>query len=92
MDGVCTITSNSGWKWDDILIDLGMRLCDLAHQDFVIKCEKVEDICRAKSEGKVALIPTLEGAAPIENELDRIDILYGFGIRLMGITYSESMH
>ncbi len=40
MDGVCTITSNSGWKWDDILIDLGMRLCDLAHQDFVIKCEK----------------------------------------------------
>ncbi|MBF4771462.1 dipeptidase, partial [Clostridioides difficile] len=90
MDGVCTITSNSGWKWDDILIDLGMRLCDLAHQDFVIKCEKVEDIYRAKSEGKVALIPTLEGAAPIENELDRIDILYGFGIRLMGITYSES--
>ncbi|MDB0439469.1 dipeptidase [Clostridioides difficile] len=90
MDGVCTITSNSGWKWDDILIDLGMRLCDLAHQDFVIKCEKVEDIYRAKKEGKVALIPTLEGAAPIENELDRIDILYGFGIRLMGITYSES--
>jgi len=26
----------------------------------------------------------------IENELDRIDILYGFGVRSLGITYSES--
>ena len=26
----------------------------------------------------------------IENELDRIDILYGFGVRQMGIAYSES--
>lgn len=26
----------------------------------------------------------------IENELDRLDILYGFGIRTMGIVYSEA--
>lgn len=26
----------------------------------------------------------------IENELDRVEILYGIGIRAMGITYSES--
>lgn len=90
MDGITVITSKHGWKWDDIIYDLGMRLCDLAHQDFVIKCEKVDDIIRAHKEGKVALIPTLEGAAMIENELDRIEILYGFGVRLMGITYSES--
>ena len=30
MDGVCTIHSSSGWQWDDVLHDLGMRLCDLA--------------------------------------------------------------
>lgn len=90
MDGTCTITSKNGWKWDEVLYDLGIRLCDLAHQDFVIKCEKVGDIISAHKEGKVALIPSIEGAAMIENELDRIDILYGFGVRLMGITYSES--
>ena len=44
MDGVCTITSKGGWKWSDVLYDLGMRLCDLAHQDFIIQCKKVEDI------------------------------------------------
>lgn len=90
MDGTCTIMSKTGWKWNEILYDLGTRLCDLAHQDFVIKCERVDDIYRAHEEGKIALVPTLEGAAPIENELDRIDILYGFGVRLMGITYSEA--
>ena len=26
MDGTATITSRAGWKWDDIVFDLGMRL------------------------------------------------------------------
>lgn len=90
MDGTCTISSSAGWKWNDVLHDLGMRLADLAHQDFVIRCERVEDIYRAHKEGRLALIPTLEGAAPLENEVDRVDILFGLGVRLMGITYSES--
>jgi membrane dipeptidase len=90
MDGVCTITSKGGWKWTDVLYDLGMRLSDLAHQDFVIRCERTDDIVRAHNEGKIALVPTLEGSAMIENEVDRIDILYGFGVRMMGLVYSES--
>ncbi|MFQ5637657.1 MAG: dipeptidase [bacterium] len=90
MDGTAMITSKNGWKWSDIIYDMGMRLCDLAHQDFLIKCEKVDDITRAHREGKIALIPAQEGAAMIENELDRIEILYGFGVRVLGITYSES--
>lgn len=90
MDGTAMITSKHGWKWNDIIYDLGMRLCDLAHQDFLIKCEKVDDIYRSHEEGKIALIAAQEGAAMIENELDRIEILYGFGVRVMGITYSES--
>lgn len=90
MDGTAMITSKHGWKWSDIIYDLGMRLCDLAHQDFLIKCKGVDDIYRAHDEGKIALIAAQEGAAMIENELDRIEILYGFGVRMMGITYSES--
>ncbi|GIW52415.1 MAG: peptidase [Gemmatimonadales bacterium] len=90
MDGILNIESKSGWKWTEVLHDLGMRLCDLAHQDFVIPATKVEDILEAHRTGKVAWIASLEGAAMIENELDRIEILYGFGVRAMGITYSES--
>ena len=90
MDGGCMITSKGGWKWEEVLFDLGMRLCDLAHQDFVTVCGKVDDILRAHKEGKIALIPTLESCTMIENELDRMEILYGFGVRLMGLVYSES--
>jgi membrane dipeptidase len=90
MNGTATITSKAGWKWDDVLYDLGMRLCDLAHQDLVIRAETTDDIRRAKASGQVAMIPSFEAATMIENEVDRLDLLYGFGIRSMGIAYSEA--
>lgn len=90
MNGTAFITSKEGWKWDDVIYDLGIRLCDIAHQDFVIRCENISDIENAHKTGKVALIPSVEGAAPIENEVERIEILYGLGVRKLGITYSES--
>ncbi len=90
MDGICTIHSPAGWQWQDVLHDLGMRLCDLAHQDFVVPCLRTDDIHRAKAGGKVAWVASMEGAAMIENELDRIELLYGFGVRALGITYSEA--
>ena len=90
MDGTCIITSKAGWKWTDVIHDIGMRSCDMAHQDFVIKGAKLEDIYKAKEQGKVAWFISLESATMIENELDRIEVLYGMGVRMMGITYSES--
>jgi membrane dipeptidase len=90
MDGTATITSKAGWKWDDIVYDLGMRLSDIAHQDFVVRGETLEDIRRAKQNGQIAFIASLEAATAIENEVDRLDILYGLGIRSSGIAYSEA--
>lgn len=90
LDGGCNMHSKNGWKWTEVVEDLGKRVCDVMHQDMVIKCEKVEDIYRAHRENKLAMVFVIEGAGPIENELDRIEILYGLGIRQMGITYSES--
>ncbi|HKL13646.1 MAG TPA: membrane dipeptidase [Halanaerobiales bacterium] len=90
LDGSCIITSKHGWKWNDILYNLGMKYCDVAHQDMYVRAENVEDIKKAKENGQVALITSLESSTMIENEVDRIDILYGFGVRCMGIVYSES--
>jgi membrane dipeptidase len=90
MDGTATITSKAGWKWDDIVFDLGMRMSDIAHQDFVIRGESLDDIRRAKENGQIAFIASLEAATAIENEVDRLDILYGLGIRSSGIAYSEA--
>ncbi len=90
MDGTATITSNTGWKWDDILFDLGMRFSDIAHQGMVYLATTYLDLGPAKGTGRIAFVPWLEAATAIENEVDRVDVLYGFGIRGMGITYSEA--
>lgn len=90
MDGTCCISSDAGWKYQDVLFDLGVRMADLAHQDFVIKGESIKDIQYAKETGRIAHIFALEASTMIENEVDRLDVLYGFGVRQMGIAYSEA--
>jgi membrane dipeptidase len=90
MDGTALITSNAGWKWTDVVHDIGIRFSDFAHQEMVYVARTLEDLPRAKAEGKIAFVASLESATPIENELDRVDVLYGLGIRAMGLTYSEA--
>lgn len=90
MNGTAMITSKNGWKWDDIVFDIGMRLSDIAHQDMVFLATTTDDLRRAKETGKIAFVVSIEGAAMIENELDRIDVLYGLGVRCLGIAYSEA--
>ena len=89
-DGTTTITSKTGWKWTDVIHDLGMHLADMAHQSVVFPASTVDDIRRAHDTGRIAMVPSFEGAAPIENELDRLDVLFGLGVRMIGVAYSES--
>jgi len=90
MDGTCCISSDAGWKYTDVLFDLGVRMADMAHQGYVVKAETVADIRRAHETGQVAHVFGLEAATMIENEVDRLDVLYGFGVRQIGIAYSEA--
>ena len=90
MDGMAYVTSYSGWKWGDVIHDIGIRLSDIAHQEMITHCRTVKDIWGAYRDGRIAMVLALESASPIENELDRIDVLYGLGVRSMGLCYSES--
>ncbi|QNN53236.1 dipeptidase [Nocardioides mesophilus] len=90
MDGTACVTGNAPWRWSDIVTDLGMRQADLAHQDEVEVVRTVADIHRVHAAGKVGLVFGLEAATPIENELDRLDVLYGLGLRQIGIAYSDA--
>lgn len=90
MNGMACVTSKMGWKWNDVVHDLGMRLCDIAHQGFVVHATRLEDIVGAAGNGQLAIVMALEAATPIENEVDRLDILYGLGVRQAGIVYNEA--
>jgi len=90
MDGTACVTGNAPWQWDDVVTDLGMRLADLAHQTDVVVIRALDDIHRAHAEGQVGLVFGLEAATPIGNDLDKLDVLYGLGIRQIGIAYSDA--
>jgi membrane dipeptidase len=90
MDGTACVTGNAPWRWLDIITDLGMRLADIAHQDSVFVVRELADISEAHRSGRVGIVFGLEAATPIETEIDRLDVLYGLGIRQIGIAYSDS--
>lgn len=90
MDGTACVTGNAPWRWDDVITDLGMRQADLAHQREVMTVRTIADIDEAFRSGRVGLVFGLEAATPIENELDRLDVLYGLGLRQIGIAYSDA--
>ncbi|WP_026701951.1 dipeptidase [Salibacterium aidingense] len=90
MDGITITSSKNGLKWAEVIEMLGIRYADITKQRTVYIATTFEDIINAKELKKVALLPSLEAANILENELDRVDILYGLGIRCMGITYNEA--
>ena len=90
MDGTACVTGNAPWRWLDIITDLGMRQADIAHQSDIIVIRTLADIDYAYRTGKVGLVFGLEAATPIENEIDRLDVLYGLGLRQIGIAYSDA--
>ncbi|MEU3982882.1 membrane dipeptidase [Streptomyces sp. NPDC026672] len=87
MSAVFDNVGGPGWSWDETVTDLGMRLCDLAHQDFVRHARTTADIRQAHASGRLALVTGLEGAESIAGSLDRIDVLYGLGVRQLGVVY-----
>lgn len=90
MDGTACVTGSAPWRWLDVITDLGMRQADIAHQSQVSVVRTVADIESAHREGRVGLVFGLEAATPIENEIDRLDVLYGLGLRQIGIAYSDA--
>lgn len=76
--------------FDRVIEFMGMRQCDYDHQDFAVTARTVNDIDRAYKEGKVAIVNTIEQASAIDRDVDKIDLLFGLGVRSMGIVYSES--
>jgi len=91
MDGTACVTGNAPWRWDDVVTDLGMRQADLAHAgDAFMTVRTVADIDEAHRSGRVGVVFGLEAATPVENEVDRLDVLYGLGLRQIGIAYSDA--
>lgn len=60
-----------------------------AQPDRCLLARSTADIRRAKEEGKVAYILTMEGAEPIGQRLDLIDVFARLGLRMTTLTHSR---
>jgi membrane dipeptidase len=70
-----------------------MRMIDHAHREAeesssIILVDTVEDIHRAKREGKIAMVLCLEGASPLEDDVAYLRNLHRLGLRSLGLTHN----
>ena len=76
-------------EFSDLVTEIALMLADVARQgDSVLKITGADDVLAAKQRGVIGFLPTVEHLA-MGAQLHRIDVLYGIGIRLAGLTYSR---
>lgn len=76
--------------------DLRQVLCRIAHHyrwiksapDLAILVENIDDLYRAKKEGKVGVIFALQNIF-IDDDLEMLEILHKLGVRIIQLTYNE---
>ena len=57
--------------------------------DKLLQVKSVDDIRLAKQSGKVGVILGWQNASPIGNRLDRLELFYALGVRIIQLTYNE---
>ncbi len=81
-------TTRASGDFELVADEVAMMLTDLTlHEDEAVKVTNADEILAAKQQSKVGFLPTLEHLA-IGNQIHRVDVLYGIGVRLAGLTYS----
>ena len=74
-------------RFGDLVDEIGMMLADVDKQAAqVTRVSRVQDILDAQQSQKMGFLPTVEHLS-IGHELHRVDVLYGIGVRLAGLTY-----
>lgn len=60
-----------------------------ANPETALQATRADDIRRAKKEGKVALVLTMEGAEALEGSLAALRVCHRAGLRFLGITWNR---
>jgi len=78
--------------FSDLANEIALMLADVAHQgDAVVKVGSAAEIEAAHQRGALGFLPTVEHLA-MGAHLHNIDVLYGLGVRLGGVTYAKKTY
>jgi membrane dipeptidase len=79
-------------RFEDLVDEIGMMLADVhKRSEDVAKITRTKDILDAQQCHKVGLLPTVEHLS-LGHVLHRVDVLYGIGVRLAGLTYTRKSY
>jgi membrane dipeptidase len=78
-------------RFEDLLEEVALMQTDLTHCPEVRRVSRADDIVAARQQGAISFLPTVEHLA-LGHELHRVDVLYGVGIRLAGLTYMRKTY
>jgi membrane dipeptidase len=74
--------------FEDLVDEVGLMLADIVRQTGVVAVGCAADIERAHAEGSIGVLPLAEHLA-IGDQPHRVDVLYGVGVRMAGLTYAR---
>ena len=78
-------------RFEDLLEEVALMQADLMRCTDVRRIARADDIVAARQAGAIGFLPTVEHLA-LGHELHRVDVLYGVGIRLAGLTYMRKTY
>ena len=86
----CSANSTDGSfaRFEDLLEEVALMQADLSKHPDVVRIAQSADIVNARQRGAIGFLPTVEHLA-LGHEVHRVDVLYGVGVRLGGVTYTR---
>ena len=78
------------WRaWEEALCELatGNKLLAVLDQEITLAL-RADDIRRAHANHKRTVIYNLQNTDPLDEQFDRLDVLFGLGVRIVQITYN----
>jgi membrane dipeptidase len=91
LSGSAFASEGSYVRFDDLSTEIALMLADLAKQSDVVTVRRADDVLAAKQRGVIGFLPTVEHLA-MGSDLYHIDVLYGLGVRLAGLTYTRKTY
>ncbi|MEY2520738.1 MAG: rane dipeptidase [Verrucomicrobiota bacterium] len=83
---------------DQYLPEMGLRVAldqiarlyaEVEQSDRFAICKSHADISKARAEGKIAVLITMEGVEPLGADLDLLRVFYELGVRSIGLTHAR---
>jgi membrane dipeptidase len=90
----CSAHSSEGSYsgFEDLVDEIALMQADLTRcATDVVRIGRTDDIVAARQRGAIGFLPTVEHLA-LGHELHHVDVLYGLGIRLAGLTYTRKSY